>query len=198
MKLQIILGSTREGRKTEQLAKWVEHEAKKRSQLDVELIDLADYPMPFFDEAISPRYNPERSINLHAKKFLDNLALGDAYIFVSPEYNHSTSGILKNAIDYVDFQFNKKPATVVSHGTVGGARAIMHLREILSESKLIVIPTTLAFTARVGEVIDTKGILDATIAAEPYGPQFVLHSLLDEITWYGQVLHDARQKDAKA
>ena len=122
MKLHVIIGSTRPNRSTDRVAKWVANEAKNLEGTTVELVDLADYNIPFFDEAISPRYNPNRQINPEAGKWVNKLAEADAYIFVTPEYNHSITGVLKNALDFVTSELVQKPATVVGHGGVGGAR----------------------------------------------------------------------------
>src|SRR5665213_1949358 len=131
MKLQVIIGTTRPNRTTPLLAKWIAGEAKSLLDVEVEVIDLVDYPMPFLDEPASPRFNPERKPNAEVQKWISKIAEGEAYIFVTPEYNHSIPGVLKNAIDYLTFELVKKPATVASHGTVGGARATMHLKDIL-------------------------------------------------------------------
>ncbi len=193
MKLQVIIGTTRPGRQTEKLAKWVAIEAGKMEDATVELVDLADYPMPFLDEAISPRYNPNRKINSEAGKWVNKLAEADAYIFVTPEYNHSISGVLKNALDYVTFELVKKPATIVSHGTVGGARATMHLKEILSESQATVIPKAVAFVGA-SQSIDDAGVLNADIAAQAYGPLTALNTTLAELKWYSDALSTARNQ----
>jgi NAD(P)H-dependent FMN reductase len=191
MKVQIIIGSTRPGRITERMAKWVATEASKLEGTQVEVVDLADYPVPFLDESVSPRYNPDRKPNAQAQKWMSKVAEGDAYIFVTPEYNHSIPGVLKNAIDYLTWEMVKKPATVVSHGTVGGARATMHLKEILSESRAAVIPTQLA-VASVSEKINEQGELAEEAKKQPYGPQAALAGLLDELKWYSDALLAAR------
>ncbi len=191
MKLQVIVGTTRQGRQTIKLAKWVANEAAKLEDTTVELVDLVDYPMPFFDEPISPRYNPNRVIDPAVKKWLDKLAEADAYVFVTPEYNHSISGVLKNALDYVTTELSKKPATAAGHGTVGGARAIVMLKEILSESQAAIIPKAVAF-AGAGQSIDDDGVLDAEAQAHPYGPQTALAATLEELKWYSDALSAAR------
>ena len=193
MNLQVIIGSTRDNRVTERLAKWVASEAKNFDDTTVELVDLANYNLPFMNEPISPRYNPERKINPEVKQWIDKLAEGEAYIFVTPEYNHSISGVLKNALDYVTFELTKKPATVVAHGTVGGARAIMHLKEILSESQAAVTPKAVAF-AGASQSIDEDGVLNAEVASEPYGPKAALQGTLEELKWYSDALSNARSK----
>ncbi len=193
MKLQIIVGTTRPNRTTPRLAKWIASEAKELPGIEAEIVDLADYPMPFTDEPISPRYNQNRHPNAQAQKWIDKIAEGEAYIFVTPEYNHSIPGVLKNAIDYLTFEMVKKPATIASHGTVGGARATMHLKEILSESKAAIIPTQLAI-AGMGSKIDENGNLSEEEKALPYGPTTALQNLLAELKWYSDVLAAARAK----
>jgi NAD(P)H-dependent FMN reductase len=192
MKLQIIVGTTRPNRTTPRLAKWIAHEAKEVPGVEVEVVDLADYPMPFLDEPISPRFNQNRQPNPQAQKWMNKIAEGEAYIFVTPEYNHSIPGVLKNAIDYLTFEMVKKPATIASHGTVGGARATMHLKEILSESKAAIIPTQLAI-AGMGAKIDEDGVLSDEQKALEYGPTATLKNLLAELKWYSDVLAAARQ-----
>ncbi len=195
MKLQIIIGTTRPGRVTPQLAKWVANEAKNLPDIQVEVLDLVDYPLPFLDESISPRYNPERKIGEVAGRWTTKLAEADAYIFVTPEYNHSISGVLKNALDFLTWELVKKPATVVSHGSVAGARAAMHLKEILSESRAAIIPAHVAFAGRVGEIIDENGNLSEELKANPYGPQATLANMLAELKWYSDALATARAAD---
>jgi NAD(P)H-dependent FMN reductase len=191
MKLAVIIGTTRKGRQTVKEAKWILNAAQKMQDTEVELLDLADYPMPFFDEAVSPRYNPDRKPEGNVKKWLDKISEADAYIFVTPEYNHSIPGVLKNAFDYLDWQMNRKPATVASHGTVGGARATMHLKEIISESKAVPIQPAVAFHG-ISEGIDDEGNLSSELAANPYGPQTALNSALEELKWYSDALAKAR------
>lgn len=191
MKLGIVIGTTREGRQTTKQAQWVANTAAQFEDIEVTTIDLADYPMPFFAEPVSPRYNPNRTADPTAQKFLDVLAEQDAYIFVTPEYNHSIPGVLKNAFDYLDFQMLRKPAGIVSHGTVGGARAAMHLKEIISEAQAVPVSKFVAL-AGMSDVIDEAGNLAETAKANPYGPQAGLEALLDDLLWFGQALKAAR------
>ncbi len=196
MKLQVIIGTTRPNRMTERLAKWVALEAKELPETEVELVDLANYPLPFLDEPMSPRYNPARTINPEAGKWVAKIVEADAYIFVTPEYNHSISGVLKNALDYLTFEMVHKPATVVSHGTVGGARAAMHLKEILSESQAAIIPKAVAF-AGAGQSIDKAGNLTEEAKSRPRSPQDALKAVLDELKWYSDALTAARSQSVK-
>jgi NAD(P)H-dependent FMN reductase len=199
MKLAVIIGATREGRKTDQQAKWVFNTAKQFEDTEAELVDLRNYPMPFFDEPVSPRYNPERKIDPAVQPWLKKLEEFDAYIFVTPEYNHSITGVLKNALDYVTWELLHKPAAVVSHGTQGGARAMTDLKEILSESLSVPIPT-LSSTAMSGmsQTIDEEGNLSEAAKANPYGPQKGLDALLTDLKWYSDALSAARTSDQQA
>lgn len=194
MKLQIIVGSTRPGRATPSVAKWVANEAANLADTTVETVDLQEYGLPFFDEAVSPRYNQDRKPSPEVQKWIDKVAEADAYVFVTPEYNHSVSGVLKNAIDFLTSEMSQKPATVVSHGTVGGARAAMHLKEILSESKATIIPNSVQLVGFVamGGIVDEEGNLDETLAANPYGPQGALKSTLSDLKWHSDALAAAR------
>jgi NAD(P)H-dependent FMN reductase len=192
MKLGVIVGTTRQNRQTLKQAKWVVNTARNYEDVEVELIDLADFPLPFFEEPASPRYNPNRQPEGIAKKWLDKLAEQDAYVFVTPEYNHSIPGVLKNAMDYVDFQLVKKPASIVSHGVVGGARAAMHLKEIISEAQAVPAPKFVAFQG-VSEGLDEEGVISEELKSNPYGPQAALEAMLDELVWYGEALKAARE-----
>ncbi len=191
MKLQIIIGTTRPGRTTPKLAKWIASEAKEFGGIEPEIVDLADYPLPFIDEPISPRYNPDRKATPSVQKWIDKIAEADAYIYVTPEYNHSFGGELKNAIDYLTFEMVQKPATVAAHGTVGGARAIMQLKEVLSESKAAITPLSLAFMG-LRDHVSEDGVLAEATKENPYGPHYALQSLLTELKWYSDALAAAR------
>jgi NAD(P)H-dependent FMN reductase len=197
MKLQIIVGSTRPNRVTDRLAKWVLQEAKKIDGIEPELVDLIDYDMPFLDEAISPQYNPDRKPNPAAKRWIDKLGEADAYILVTPEYNRSISGVLKNALDYIDFQFAKKPVGLVGHGSTGGAQAISQLRAIIPGLQSITSPNAVYIVGRVGDIFNEQGeLVDKAAKANPYGPMFALGNALNQLKWYGDALLAARNKDA--
>ncbi|HUA13175.1 MAG TPA: NAD(P)H-dependent oxidoreductase [Candidatus Sulfotelmatobacter sp.] len=195
MKLAVIVGSTRPNRQTPKQAKWAVNSAKEIEGIEAELVDLIDYPMPFFNEPISPRYNTERKIDPDVKKWLDKLTEFDAYLFVTPEYNHSITGVLKNALDYVTWEIQRKPAAVISHGSNGGARAATDLKEILSESQAAVVPASSALSiSGMSDKIDEDGNLDTEIKANAYGPQGALTRLLNDLKWYSDALAPARAK----
>ena len=133
-RIGIILGSTRPQRNGEQVARWVLDLASSRGDADYELVDLRDYPLPHLDEPMPPslgQYQQE-----HTKKWAQQIASFDGFVIVTPEYNHSTSGVLKNAIDYLYAEWNNKAVGFVSYGSAGGARAVEHLRLIAGELQM--------------------------------------------------------------
>jgi len=136
-KIAIILGSTRPGRNGEAVATWVRDIAARRSDAEFELVDLADFPLPHYDEPMPPSMGVYA--NDHTKAWSAKIAEFDGFVFVTPEYNHSTSGVLKNALDYLYTEWNNKAAAFVSYGGVGGARAVEHLRLIASELQLATV-----------------------------------------------------------
>src|ERR1700722_8891334 len=145
MTVGIVIGSVREGRVTNRLAKWVANEVDKNDGLESKIIDLKDYPMPLFDEPVSPQYNPNRKPVKEVQLWLDAVNECDAVVLVTPEYNRSYAPALKNALDYLDFQLKRKPVLLVSHGSTGGAQAISHLRGVIPGLLSITIPTAVMF-----------------------------------------------------
>jgi len=194
MKLQIIVGSTRPGRVTERVAKWVLAAAQAMQGVQAELVDLADYSVPFLDEPISPRFNPNRTPNPQAKRWLDKLAEADAFVLVTPEYNRSYPAVLKNAIDYVDFQMEQKPVALVAHGSTGGAQAVAHLRGVLPGIQAITVPSATFLLGRVTEYMDEAGNLSEELKANPHGPAFALNQTLGSTKWYSDALAAARSR----
>lgn len=192
MKIAVILGSTRQFRRSELLVNWVLKELKTHKKVEVEFLDLRDYSMPFFDEQISPKFNPDRQPDKIAKKWLDKLNQSDGFVIITPEYNHGMPAVLKNAIDYVAFELQRKPVAVVSHGSTGGARATSDLKIVISESRGIVIPSNIAITKRVAELFDEDGNIYRQF--EDMGWQERLTATIDELLWYTEALTTARSK----
>jgi NAD(P)H-dependent FMN reductase len=143
-RIAVILGSTRPGRRGAQVAEWVMEHAKTRTDADFELVDLANYPLPHLDEPLPPSMGQYQ--NPHTQEWAAQIAQYDGFIFVTPEYNHSTSGVLKNAIDYLYAEWNNKAMGVVSYGAVGGARAAEHLRLIAGELQMADVRTNVALS----------------------------------------------------
>lgn len=141
MKLNIIIGSTRPGRVGPKVAKWVETVAKEHGAFEPVLVDLADFNLPVFDEPKHPRM--QDYVHDHTKKWSASVSSGDAYIFVTPEYNYFPPASLINALTYVSQEWNYKPAGIVSYGGIsGGLRAAQELRLLLTTLKVMPLPET--------------------------------------------------------
>jgi NAD(P)H-dependent FMN reductase len=187
--IAVIVGSTRVGRHTDKLAKWVAAELKGKS--DVELVDLRDFPIPFFNEEISPRYNPDRKTDVETQKWLDKVSEFDGFVVVTPEYNRTMPAVLKNAIDVLSHEIDDKPVAIVAHGSSGGAQAVASLRMALPGVGVVTVPTALFFSDRLAESISDDGELGKEIAERPYGPKVQLDALLDSLVWYTDALKTA-------
>lgn len=145
IRIGIIIGSTRPGRKGEAVAQWVYRIAAERGDAQFELVDLRDFELPLLDEAMPPslgRYSQPHTLAWAAK-----IASFDGFVFVTPEYNHSTSGALKNAIDFLYAEWNNKAAGFVSYGSAGGVRAVEHLRLVMAELQVADVRAQVALSA---------------------------------------------------
>jgi NAD(P)H-dependent FMN reductase len=189
-KIGVVIGSTRDGRQTDKLAKWVA--LNLQDHTDVELIDLRNYPLSFFDEAISPRFNPDRKPSGVLKKWLDKIAEFDGLVLVTPEYNRSASGVLKNALDVIGHEINDRPIALVAHGSTGGAQAVANLRMAVPGVGAITIPNALFFSDRLAESIDDDGNLDEAIENRPHGPQATLVNQIAQLLKYTEALKALR------
>jgi len=134
LKIAVIVGSTRPGRKADTVARWVFDIAARRGDASFEIVDIAAFDLPLLDEALPPSMG--QYAQPHTRAWAEKIAGFDAFVFVTPEYNHSTSGALKNAIDYLFREWNDKPAGFVGYGSTGGTRAVEHLRGIMGEIKV--------------------------------------------------------------
>src|SRR6266404_4700141 len=144
LNIAIITGSTRPGRKSEAVARWVYDIAAKRSDAAFEVVDIAAFNLPLLDEAIPPSLN--QYSKPHTKAWAAKIASFDAFVFVTPEYNHATSGALKNAIDFLFREWNDKAAGFVGYGSVGGARAVEHLRLVMAEVQVATVRNQVALS----------------------------------------------------
>jgi NAD(P)H-dependent FMN reductase len=134
LKVAIIVGTTRPGRKADTVARWVHDIAVKREDAAYEVVDIADFALPHLDEPM-PALTGEYS-QPHTRAWADKVGSFDAYVFVTPEYNASIPGVLKNAIDYLGAEWGGKAAGFVGYGMEGGVRAVAHLRVVLSDLKV--------------------------------------------------------------
>jgi NAD(P)H-dependent FMN reductase len=143
-KIGIILGSTRPGRNGEAVAQWVLDVASKRTDAEFELVDLLDYNLPHLDEAAPPAMG--QYAKPHTIEWANKIGSFDGFVIVTPEYNHSTSGALKNAIDFLFAEWNNKAVGFVSYGAQGGTRAVEHLRLIAGELMMADVRAQLALS----------------------------------------------------
>ena len=191
MEILIIIGSTRKNRFSEKPANWIFEEAKKRKECTVELIDLRNYPIPFFDEEISPSMAKEPYLNENVRKLSKKIEKADGFIIVTPEYNHGFPAVLKNMLDYIYNEWNKKAIGFVSYGSVGGARSVEQLRQVAIELQMapirqsIHIPTQLFF-----DIIMKK--IDISNPFESLKPQ--ADSFFDQLIWWTNALKNAREQ----
>jgi NAD(P)H-dependent FMN reductase len=134
-RIALIIGSTRPTRFADKPAQWMLKQAQARDDMEVELVDLREYRLPFFAEVASNAHAPSK--DPEAIRWQATVARFDGYIFVVAEYNHSITGVLKNALDQAYKEWNRKPFTAIGYGSVGGARAIEHLRAISVELQMV-------------------------------------------------------------
>ena len=138
LKIGIVTGSTRPGRNNEAVAKWVHGIADQRSDAEFELVDIADFKLPLLDEPQSPMFG--KYTKPHTMAWSETIASFDGYVFVTPEYNHSIPGAMKNAIDFLYREWNNKAAGIVSYGGgASGSRAAEHLRLVMSELQVATV-----------------------------------------------------------
>lgn len=134
LRIGIVVGSTRPGRKAAAVAEWIYELLKSRKDAEFEIVDIEDYRLPLLDEPVPPTMG--QYTKSHTKTWAAKIASFDAYIFVTPEYNHATSAALKNAIDFLFLEWNNKAAGFVGYGGAGGVRAVENLRLVMGEIKV--------------------------------------------------------------
>jgi NAD(P)H-dependent FMN reductase len=185
IKVAIIIGSTRPGRKAEAVARWVYEIAKKRSDAEFELVDIKDFNLPLLDEAMPPSMS--RYSQPHTKVWAAKAASFDAFVFVTPEYNHGPSGALKNAIDYLYAEWNNKAAGFVSYGSAGGARAVEQLRLVMGELQVADV------RAQVMLSLFTDFENFSVFKPAPLHEKSV-NNMLDQVIAWGSALKEMRRK----
>jgi NAD(P)H-dependent FMN reductase len=191
-RIGIVMSTTREGRFGDKPATWIRDLAAARGDLAVEIIDLRDYKMRFFDEPASPLYAPPK--DEAARRWGQKVAALDGFIFVTAEYNRGAPAVLKNALDYAYKEFNRKPAAFVGYGGVGGTRAVEQLR--LTCIELQMAPTRSG--VHIGGA-DFIGMLmqGKTFADMPHLEPTAV-TMLDELVWWSHALKAARATALKA
>jgi NAD(P)H-dependent FMN reductase len=183
-RIGVILGCTRPGRMGEQVARWVMERATQRDDAAFDLIDLADHPLPHLSEPLPPALGQYEQA--HTLEWAATIAQYDGFIIVTPEYNHSTSGVLKNAIDHLYGEWNNKALGVVSYGGAGGVRAAEHLRLIAGELQMADVRTNVALS------LHSDFVNYADLAPGPHQVQ-MLGTLIDEVVAWSRALAPLRE-----
>ncbi|MBB5936549.1 NADPH-dependent FMN reductase [Streptomyces zagrosensis] len=198
LKIAIIIGSTRPSRRTAVAAEWVaqvsaRHTAATRGEVAFEIVDLADYALPALDEPLPALFGDYR--HPHTVQWAHTIASFDGFVFVTPEYNHSFPGALKNAIDFLYAEWNNKAAGFVSHGVHGGIRAVEHLRLTMTELQVANVRTQVALSAFTDFAI-TDPSEPGVITPGPH-QESTLYELLDEVIAWSGVLKPLRTATAQ-
>ena len=187
--ISVIVGSTRQGRFSEKPARWIFQHLGKRDGVDARLLDLRDYPMPFFDQPAPPAApgRPPYEVEV-VKKWTAEIARADAFVFVTPEYNYGPSAVLKNAIDWVYPEWHRKAAAFVSYGSAMGARSVQQLRETAIELQLAPIRSSVHIPAATLWAHFKGGDVEAGLA-ELEAPA---NAMIDDLLWWTLALKKAR------
>jgi NAD(P)H-dependent FMN reductase len=188
MKIAIIIGSTRDNRFGEKPARWIYEAAAARGDIEVELVDLRDYDLPFFNELSSNLWMPSR--NPEAVRWQKKVGEFDGYIFVTPEYNRSITAVLKNALDQAYNEWNRKPAACVGYGVVGASRAVEHLRLIAIELQMA--PTRTGVHLQGADFMAVHQGKKSLEELEYLKPN--VQAMLDELVWWTGALEAAREE----
>ncbi len=187
-RIEIILGSIREGRAGERVARWVHGLASRRADLEVELLDLKDWPLPTYANAANPKQAETGYEDPLARAWHDRIARADGFVIVTPEYNFGYPPALKNALDYLYAPWNNKPVAFASYGgTSGGVRAVQQLRQVVIELQMAPIraEVNIPFVSRAfGEQGEPLDPLHAKRA----------EAMFDQLAWWAVVLREGRER----
>jgi NAD(P)H-dependent FMN reductase len=177
LKIGIVVGSTRPGRKAEAVARWVHELSKQRDDAELEIVDIAAFALPLLDEPIPPIMG--QYTHAHTKAWAATIARFDGFVFVTPEYNHGIPAALKNAIDFLYAEWNHKAAGFVSYGGAGGARAVEHLRLVLAELRVATVRAQVLLSMRADFEKFT------TFKPEPHHEKSVRTMVDEVVAWAG-------------
>ena len=186
-RIAVIVGTTRPGRFSETPAAWIANLARQRPEIEVEVLDLRDYPMPLFDEAGAPAWAPtQNEVALRWQKKIDSL---DGFIIIAAEYNRRPAAVLKNALDYAYKEWNRKPVAFVGYGGAGGARSIEQIRLNAVELQMAPIRVGVHIQAPVYLAVKNEGktLESFEVLQQSAG------DLLNQLTWWAYVLKAARE-----
>src|SRR5579862_4032029 len=181
MTISVIIGSTRQGRFSDKPSQWILQHFRKREGIEAQLLDLRDFPLPFFDQPMPPAMPGRPPYEHHVvKRWTAAIAASDGFVFVTPEYNYGPPAVLKNAIDWVYPEWNRKAAAFVSYGGAMGARSVQQLRETLIEVQVapvrssVQIPVPTLWAHFQGGDVD-KGLAELGTQAQ---------TMVDDLLWW--------------
>ena len=191
--LSVIVGSTRQGRFSERPARWILQHLKQRTSIDARLLDLRDFPMPFFDQPMPPAM-PGRPPyeNEVVKAWTAEIARSDGFIFVTAEYNYGPPAVLKNALDWVYPEWNRKAAAFVSYGSVSGARGVQQLRETAIELQMAPVRSSVHIPVATLWAHFQGGNVEAGLAELEASAK----TMIDDLLWWTAALKTARASAA--
>ena len=184
IRVAIVVGSTRPGRKAEAVARWVLEQAGARKDAELELVDIESFNLPLLDEPVPPSMG--QYSKPHTKAWAEKIASFDAFVFVTPEYNHGIPGALKNAIDFLYAEWNNKAAGFVSYGSASGTRAVEHLRGVMAELQIADVRAQVALSL----FTDFENF--STFKPGPHHAKSVT-SMLDQVIAWGGAMKTLRQ-----
>jgi NAD(P)H-dependent FMN reductase len=185
----VILGSTRQGRQGEKVARWVMSRLQARSDATFEQADLQELALPFFDSPMGPSYGP---VAAEAHQWAERVGNADAYIFITPEYNHGYPAPLKNAIDHLFHEWAHKPAAIVNYGGFsGGYRAAEQLRQVLIELKMVPVRAQVGIPAVWAAFGEDGDPINA-------GLEEALDAMVAELLWWAEALIPPRDRDQRS
>ena len=187
IRIAIIIGSTRPGRKGEAIAKWVYEITQLHSDAEFELVDIKDFNLPLLDEPMSPTM--AKYTHQHTKDWSAKIGAFDGYVFVTPEYNHGTSGAFKNAIDFLYHEWVNKAAGFVAYGGAAGVRAVENLRLVMGELQVADVRN------QVGLSLFTD-FENFTVFKPAAQQEKSVNSMLDQVIAWGGALKPLREKQA--
>ena len=186
LKIKMIVGSTRPNRFSDKAVPWIHEIAKERAGLDVEVLDLRDYPLPFFEEGLPPAAAKDSYTQPVVVKWREKIQEADGFIICTPEYNHGYPAVLKNALDYVYFVWSRKAVAFVSWGGSAGTRAVEQLRLVAIELDMVPIRFAVHLPSPPWFV---KSVEDLKTDANRRSAE----ALLDNLTWWAGALRTARE-----
>lgn len=196
IKIKIILGSTRQNRFSEKPGQWIFDETKKLEGVEAELLDLRDWPLPFFESPMPPSMAQGKYENEMVQKWAAKINEGDAFIIVTPEYNHGYPAVLKNAMDVISPEWNRKPIGFVSYGSAMGVRSVEQLRQVAVELQMapirhaIHIPADIFMAAMMGKGPQGSEMFESIRKGAMGDP---VDKFFTDLLWWTRALKQARE-----